>query len=126
MKSSIILLGLIFTGLYLNAQINGCLHTKTNWDSAKDAIVAIENTSFRTSEAITDIHDSWLKSANYYSCNSDFGFLIVRGEKKTFVHQNVPVDVWLSLKSANSKGGYYNFYVKNKYKLLQKESDISS
>ncbi len=118
MKTTAVLLTLIFTGMYLNASKHSCLHTMENWHSAKDAIIAIEHYSFNTNETITGDPESWLKSVNYYSCNSEFGFLIVNGEKKASVHQNVPVAVWESLKSANSKGGYYNFYIKNKYKLL--------
>jgi len=117
MKKTLLFVALIFAGMLLNAQIDDCSHTKTNWKSDKDAIETIENGVFAVVEKVIGDQESWLKSVQYYSCNDEFGFMIVKGEKKCFVHQNVPVSVWETLKIADSKGGYYNFYVKNKYKL---------
>lgn len=117
MKKTLLLVALIFAGIILNAQIDNCSHTNTNWKSDKEAIVSIENESFANTDEVFGKEGSWLKSVHFFSCNEDFGFLIVKGNKKDFVHQNVPTKVWETLKTAKSKGGYYNFYVKNIYKL---------
>ena len=117
MKKSIIFLTLIFAGMILNAHIDNCAHTNTSWKSDKEAIKTIENEDFINTDEVAGAENSWMKSAHFYSCNEDFGFLIVKSKKKNFVHQNVPIKVWETLKAANSKGGYYNFYIKNKYKL---------
>lgn len=117
MKKTLLLIFLISLGIILNAQIDNCVHTNTNWKSEKEAINTIESESFAKTEEITGDIDSWMVSAHYYSCNEDFGFLIVKGEKKSFVHQNVPVAIWYTLRDARSKGGYYNFYIKNKFRL---------
>lgn len=117
MKKTFLLIILICAGIILNAQIDNCAHTNTNWKSEKEAIETIETGSFANIDMLQDGVESWLKSAQFYSCNDDFGFLIVKSKKKSFVHQNVPSKIWASLKEANSKGGYYNFYIKNKYKL---------
>jgi hypothetical protein len=117
MKKTLVLIFLISLGIILNAQIDNCVHTNTNWKSEKEAIRTIESESFAKTEEIEGDIDSWMVSAHYYSCNEDFGFLIVKGQKKSFVHQNVPVAIWQALKDARSKGGYYNFYIKNKFQL---------
>jgi hypothetical protein len=122
MKRLILFVALIFFGIILNAQIDNCIHSNTNWKSDKNAIETIEKESFAYTDMINGEEDSWMQSAHYYSCNKEFGFVIVKGNRKCFIHQNVPVNVWEALKSANSKGGYYNFYIKNKYK-LQKNGD---
>jgi hypothetical protein len=123
MTKSLLFIVLLFFGIILNAKIDDCDHSKMHWKSDKEAIEIIENERFAHKDMIPGEVDSWLVSAHYYSCNSESGFLIVKGSKKAFIHQNVPLMVWQSLKSANSKGGYYNFYIKNKFK-LKKEADV--
>jgi len=123
MKKSLLFIVLIFFGIMLNAQIDECDHSNMNWNSDKEAIETIENESFAHTDMVQGEGDSWLESAHYYSCNEEAGFLIVKSSKKSFFHQNVPLKVWQCFKSANSKGGYYNFYIKNRYK-LRKESDV--
>ena len=122
MKRLTLLLALIFIGLYLNAEEDKCAQLSGNWKSDKEAISAIENTIFNTSETVHPEAPSWMNSAHFYSCDGEFGYLIVKSAKKTFVHQNVPVEVWKTLSGAKSIGGYYNFYIKNKYKLAKKSS----
>jgi hypothetical protein len=123
MKKPLLVILLICAGIILNAQIDNCAHTNTSWKSDKEAINYLESESFATTESVLVEGESWMESANFYSCNADFGFLIVKSMKKSFVHQNVPTKVWEALKSANSKGGYYNFYIKNKFKLQKGGED---
>ena len=125
MKSLVILIALIFVGMYLNAQEDNCKQIYRKWDSEKEAIALIEKTSFTFSDLAKPSDESWLSSAHYYSCDEEYGFLIVKGDKKTFIHQDVPIAVWQAFKNAKSIGGYYNFYIKNKYKLDKKEPEIS-
>lgn len=117
MKKTLLVILLICVGIILNAQIDNCAHNNTSWKSEKDAIEYIEHESFATTETVLVEEESWMESADFYSCNTDFGFLIVKSKKKSFIHQNVPTKVWEALKGAHSKGGYYNFYIKNKFKL---------
>lgn len=124
MKTTILLIALLCTGMYLNANINNCLHTTSSWNSEKEAISAIEASSFRVTETIPGEIASWMVDATYYSCNLDFGFMIVNSSKKTFVHQGVPAQVWEAFKSARSKGGYYNFYIKNKFRIETKKEGL--
>jgi hypothetical protein len=124
MKTTFLLLILLCTGMYLNAEINNCLHTTSNWNSEKEAVSAIEASNFRITETVPGDVSSWMVDATFYSCNQDFGFMIVKSDKKTFVHQGVPTQVWEAFKSANSKGGYYNFYIKNKFRIETKKEGL--
>ena len=117
MKRLVLLISLILTGLYLNAQKDSCIKTPENWKSEKAAIKLIENTIFKSSESVRPSAKSWMTSAHFYTCDNEFGYLIVKSEKKTFVHQDVPIAIWNALKDARAIGGFYNFYIKNQYKL---------
>lgn len=123
MKRFAIIIALIFAGLYLNAQEDNCSSISENWNSEKEAIVAIETSTFTFSESIRPDTQSWMTSANFYSCDNEAGYLIVKCEKKTYIHQVVPKAVWQALKDSKSTGGYYNFYIKNKYKLDKNSSN---
>ena len=122
MKRLLLIIALIFVGLYLNAQEDNCNQISGNWKSEKDAIAGVENTSFKTSDSVKPDESSWMSSAHFYSCDDELGYLIIKSDKKTFIHQDVPKAIWVALKDARSIGGYYNFYIKNKYKLEKKGS----
>jgi len=121
MKRLILLITLIFAGLYLNASDNNCTQINENWRSENEAISTIENTSFKYSETLNAEESSWVTSVHFYSCDEEFGYMIVKCDQKTYFHKDVPIGVWKALKEANSVGGYYNFYIKNKFKLDKKE-----
>ncbi|NJN26401.1 MAG: KTSC domain-containing protein [Cyclobacteriaceae bacterium] len=120
MKKAILFLSLIFAGLYLSAEDKDCPPNKENWNSEKDAIAAIETAVFEHKETADIGSESWINTIAYYSCDMEYGYLIVKCDKKSYIHHNVPVGVWTALKEAKSKGGYYNFYIKNKFKLQGK------
>lgn len=116
MKRLTILIALIFVGLFLNAKEENCSSVTGEWKTEKDAITSIEQTTFNFSESLLPTQSSWLTSAHYYTCDNEYGYLIIKSQRKTFIHQDVPMAVWESLKNAKSTGGYYNFYIKNKYR----------
>lgn len=117
MKRLALIIALIFVGLYLNAMEDNCTQISNNWKTEKEAISRIETTTFKTSESVRPDETSWMTSAHFYSCDDEFGYLIIKSNKKTFIHQDVPKSVWIALRDARSNGGFYNFYIKNKFKL---------
>jgi hypothetical protein len=123
MKRLTILIALIFAGLYLNASDNNCTQSTESWKSEKEAIASIESTTFSYSESFHAEKSEWMESVQYYSCDEEYGYMVVKCNKKTYFHQEVPMAVWKALKEANSPGGYYNFYIKNKYKFDKKDSN---
>lgn len=116
MKKLILLISLVITGLYSNAQEENCSGQSENWKSEKKVLAGIENINFNTNETLQPDGKSWMISANFYSCDDQYGYLVVKSDNKTFVHHNVPISVWRSLKEAKSIGGFYNFYIKDYYK----------
>ena len=117
-----LLIALFFSGIYLNAIEDDCCQMNDGWISEKKAISQIEHTWFKTSDSVSPDQESWMSSAHYYSCN-DVGYLVVKGNKKTMVHKNVPLAIWNNLKEAKPLVGYYNLYIKNKYKLDKKSAN---
>lgn len=122
MAKLILMIALLFFGAYLNAEKENCSQINGEWKSDKAAIERIENTTFKIQDSILP-NESWMKIAQYYSCDDEYGYLIVKSEKKTFIHQDVPKAIWATLKNARSIGGYYNFYIKDKYKVKKNKSE---
>ena len=119
----IFIISLSFAGLYSNAQEDNCAQLSQNWNSEKKVIAGIENTNFTTNETLKPTGKSWMTSAHFYSCDDEFGYLVVKYDEKKYVHEDVPVSLWNSLKGAKSIGGFYNFYIKDNYKLDKKSSN---
>ncbi len=113
-----VLLFLLITS-FCNAQ-DACAGFPKVWNSEEEALRKIEGWTFMKEESITS-SGSWFISAHYYQCNEEMGYLIVKGVKETLIHQNVPIGAWDYLKKSKSKGGYYNFYLKQRYQLVMKD-----
>ena len=120
MKRLAIVIALFFIGSSSYAQQDDCDKVSVGWKSEKEAISKIQQLAFETSETIKPDNSSWMSSAHFYACDVESGFLIVEGDKKTYIHQEVPTVIWTALKDARSVGGFYNFYIKNNYKLNKK------
>ena len=117
MEKFVFLIILFFAGLYLDAHEDGYDQIQGNWKSEKEAVKYIENNTFLSSESVIPDENSWMTSAHFYTYNQKSGYLIIKSKKKTFVHQEVPIEIWNALKEAKTMGGYHNFYIKNYYKL---------
>jgi len=115
MKIVLIFLSFAMLHIDLVACTDNCGVSSASWKSEKDAIIALENAEFIFSEFLKNESDSWMVSAGFYSCDGQNGYLVIHSQKKDYIHSSVPVVVWEELKNANSKGGFYNFYIKDKY-----------
>lgn len=121
---------MVLPGLQLFAQQHECKELPMSWNSEKEAITKIENTLFSIQEDVSPKGNSWMSAAHFYACEDHGGYLIVKGalkgkKEKSYVHQNVPVEIWNSFKKANSMGGFYHIYIKNYYKLTRGNSKSS-
>lgn len=122
MKTLSIIITLFFLGFNVQAQDDNCNSVVDGWKSEKQAIAIIQEADFETSDSISPYNSNWMNSAHFYSCSPESGYLIVKSDKKTYVHQEVPKAIWSSLKKAKSVGGFYNFYIKDNYKLDKRNS----
>lgn len=92
-----------------------CENLNKKFSSYRDAVSLVRNTNFNIEEKV-NTDSSWIESIEYYSCDEAFGFLIVNTKKGgSYIHKNVPIQVWNDFKNANSFGRFYNQNLKGNY-----------
>ncbi|MBC8213465.1 MAG: KTSC domain-containing protein [Candidatus Marinimicrobia bacterium] len=106
-------LALFFTSC--NAQVCDSLPNK--FDSYQVALKLINSSKFNLSEECNTSKSSWIKNAEFYSCDLNVGFLLIKTSKKTYIHSNVPLKIWSEFKKADSYGSFYASKIKGKYQL---------
>ncbi len=77
----------------------------------------IRSASFRIAEEQNTDESSWVRGAEFYSCDGATGFFILRTDDREYIHVDVPVAVWQGFKDASSFGTYYNANIKRRYRL---------
>ncbi len=94
-----------------------CSDINSNFTSYKNAIEVVQNTSFQIEEKV-NTDSSWIDSIEYYSCDEASGYLIINTKKgRSYIHENVPIQVWNEFKKADSFGRFYNQNIKGNYYL---------
>ena len=103
----------------LVASCNGqdCNKLPTTFSSYDQAIELVKNSSFLFEDEANASNSSWITGANFYSCDKVTGFLIIKINQREYIHQDVPIRVWLDFKSAESKGKFWNARIKQIYNL---------
>jgi len=112
-------IALLFLLIYSTGKSQSCKDLPTKFSSYRQAVNSIKGSKFILTDQLPDGKSSWIKSANYYSCDGYNGYLIYRTEKgKEYIHEKVPISVWKGFKTANSSGSYYVHNIKGKYRLV--------
>lgn len=111
----ILLLFLVYT-LFTSCNSNDC-NQLTNFSSYNEAVKTIRKSDFKYSDKCDTSKSSWIYSAEYYSCDGDFGYFILKTKTATYIHANMPKNIWKSFKNADSFGSYYNLNIKGKFRL---------
>ena len=92
-----------------------CEDLNTKFSSYKEAISLVRDTSFKIEDKV-NTDSSWIDSIEYYSCDGTTGFLIVNTNSgRSYIHENVPNEVWNGFKRAYSFGMFYNQNIKGNY-----------
>ena len=115
-----ILIKLVILCLFINSctsSAQNCTDLPEQFSTYTSAKKLVKSSSFRFDEYINTITSSWIRGATFYSCDSKTGFLIIKTDKKEYIHQGVPIDLWNGFKKSESYGSYYNRYIKGKYQL---------
>ena len=108
---------LFVTIIITSCNHKNCSEININFTSYNNAIEVVQNSSFAIEEKV-DTDSSWIDSIEYYSCDEKFGYLIVNTKKgKSYIHKNVPIQVWNQFKNADSFGRFYNQNIKGNYYL---------
>ena len=108
---------LILVTLSLNACGLSCNKLPSSFSSYSQATILVKKSSFKIKETANTSNSSWIKGAKYYSCNGKIGFLIIKTNRKEYIHSNMPISKWKGLKNATSLGRYYNANIKGRYQL---------
>lgn len=108
---------IIFPLFFIIVSCSGanCDHLPTRYSSYEEAISLIKSTRFKIEESVNTSKSSWIRGASYYSCDGKLGFFILKTNMKEYLYSNMPLEIWLEFKNAESFGSYYNENIKNNY-----------
>jgi hypothetical protein len=96
---------------------NSCQLLPTSFSSYEEALARVRGASFRIQEEQSTEKSSWVRGAEYYSCDGLTGYFILTTDRGSFIHQGVPSAVWEDFKQASSYGAYYNRNIKGRYRM---------
>ncbi|MBF2709339.1 KTSC domain-containing protein [Flavobacterium soyangense] len=85
-----------------------------SYDQAKEVVLS---SNFKLTDKADVSGSSWITSAKYFSCDGLSGFFIVETGNRTYIHQNMPYEVWENFKNADSKGSFYSRNIRGNYQL---------
>jgi len=105
---------------FISCSGNNCKDLSQNFHSYSNAINVIQNSSFTFQDQADTSKSSWIKNAEYFSCDNNTGYLIITTKRKKYLFANVPVSLWKKFKQADSYGKFYNRYIRNKYQFTLK------
>ena len=108
---------IIFSLLFYSCKSQNCSVLPSEFTNYGEAKELIQKAKFILTENLNTEKSSWIKSGKYFSCDLKVGFFLFKTENETYIHQNVPIEIWNELKQAPSIGSYYNRNIKHKYQL---------
>lgn len=90
-----------------------------SYSEAKEFVLT-NNFKFTSKEDLQ--RSSWIKKANYYSCDGVVGYFSYETKTgKDYIYRNVPMKVWQGFKNSNSPGRFYNENIKGRFVLVLDE-----
>lgn len=92
-----------------------CTSLPTEYTSYEEALRTIRQTEFPLSEKIKTPESSWIRAAEFYSCDRQTGYFILVTDSKDYIFRDMPMEVWDGFKRAESYGKYYHAQIKNRY-----------
>ena len=94
-----------------------CKDIPYSFNSYDEAYSLIFNAKYKFVDHVNTSRSSWIRSADYLSCDKETGFFIISTDSRTYIHQDMPIDLWYAFKSSDSFGSFYSYYIKNGYRL---------
>ena len=111
-KIKIVLIAIMIT---TSCNHYNCNEISSKFTSYDDAIEIVKSTDFSIEEKV-NTDSSWIDSIEYYSCDKLTGYLIINTKKGgSYIHENVPIQVWNEFENADSFGRFYNQNIKGNY-----------
>lgn len=96
---------------------NSCADLPATFASYQDALNHVRSASFRISEEQNTDESSWVRGAEFYSCDGATGYFILKTDHQDYIQADVPVAIWQGFKEASSFGSYYTVNIKRRYRL---------
>jgi hypothetical protein len=96
---------------------NSCLLLPASFSSYDEAKASVRGASFRIQDELSTDASSWVRHAEYYSCDGLTGYFILTTDRGSYMHQGLPLQVWEGFKQASSYGAYYNRNIKGRYRM---------
>ncbi len=94
-----------------------CADLPRTFSSYEEAINQVRSRTFVIAEEQNTDESSWMRGAEFYSCDGVSGFFILHTDARAYIHADLPLEVWEGFKSATSFGTYYNANIKRRYRL---------
>ena len=117
-KLIIVIYTVILNSVFVIAQSNNpCESLPESFSSYEQAQQQVQNAVFKVHESVDTRKSSWIRGLTYYSCDGHVGFFIMKTDSKSYIHENVPIEIWNDLKNADSFGSYYNENIKHNYRI---------
>lgn len=115
MTTTIVVVLLDWLNAFCSAQ--DCKILPSSFPSYEVALKKVKAATFKVKETVDTSQSSWIIGAAFYSCDSRVGFLIIKTDDREYIHQGVPIEIWMAFKAASSMGSYYQANIRNRYKL---------
>lgn len=103
--------------------ISDCSKITSPFKTYEEAKNTVESVAFEYTDEVDTSKSSWIRGAQYYSCDGSTGYLVYQTDKKEYIHQHVPIEVWKEFKNAESFGSFYNKNLKHKYKVVPQNAE---
>lgn len=116
MKKLLLITLLGYSIMIVSCKGQSCYDLPTDYSTYSMAVDAVKTASFQIEDSFNS--DSWIRKGSYFSCDGENGFLIIKMERKSkeYIYKNVEYSVWKNFKESDSKGEFYNQYLKGEKK----------
>lgn len=94
-----------------------CADLPRTYSSYEEVIDQVRSSTFVIAEEQNTAESSWVRGAEFYSCDGTTGFFILRTDDQDYIHTNVPLSVWHEFRETSSFGTYYTANIKRRYRL---------
>lgn len=94
-----------------------CKELPSSYKNYEEAKTIVLNANFKITDNCDVSESSFITSADYYSCDGLVGYFIVGISGKKYIFQNLPYEIWVGFKYAESKGRYFNKEIKGRFLL---------
>lgn len=117
MKTSLLIF--FISLLTISATGQSCKNLPVTFKSYTEALSKIKASEFLIKDHVNCFGSSWIRQANFYSCDGERGYLILETkEGKEYLHRDVPLKIWKEFKNAKSFGSYYQDQIKGNYNFI--------